>query len=158
MDIAIRGRHLKYSVAKWKFGPCLFNTLRMVFQGTPFFYHFWSQGRSDAKEKLSLRWWEHRETGTLVQIGFQPSSSDSIPVPPKIQQVSSGPDSIWSGGNLSDFRRNWNGSEELGLNPIWTKVPVCLCSPDPGTEFLFSSNLPWDPKLTQKLLTFSDLP
>ncbi len=35
----VRGRHSLFSMAKWKFGPCLFNTLRMVFQGSPLFYH-----------------------------------------------------------------------------------------------------------------------
>ncbi len=40
----------------------------MVFQGTPFLPPFDPEEGQMQKEKLSLQWWEHRETGTLVQI------------------------------------------------------------------------------------------
>ncbi len=38
----IRGWHLKYSVTKWKYGPCSFDLLRKVIQGQQFLCQFWT--------------------------------------------------------------------------------------------------------------------
>ncbi len=52
------------------------------------------------------------ENRTLVPIGFQPSSFDSIPVPPHLQQVSSIPESIQSRGAVELERKFWGSCIE----------------------------------------------
>ncbi len=99
--------------------------------------------------KLSVRvrgTWRNRE---LVPIGYQPSSSDSIPV-----------------GNLIFFpevicwKYRGTGMElkELALNQNRTRVSVSPCSLYPSTEINFSSNLPWGQKMTKKSLILNELP
>ncbi len=94
--------------------------LKIMFRG--YQEHFFHKMRKVWwKNKFSVRvvgTWRNR---TLVLIRFQPSSSDSIPVPPHLQKVSSRPDSISAKQTLdwkSDLvRKNLVGSvEELEWN------------------------------------------
>ncbi len=50
--------------------------------------------------------------------------------------------------------RNWNGIGGTGLESDKNEGPVSPGSTHTDTNCHFSLNLPWGPKLTQKLLTF----
>ena len=133
MQICIRGRHLFFSVANWKYCRPSFDLLRNVDQDQDCFSYFWIPVR--ARWKINFgpkvhRTWKNRH---LVLIWFYPSSSTSIPVAQNFRTSSSVPPD-W----ISDLvRKNLVGSaEELE----WNRRNCAGIRTEPGCLFLHVPN------------------
>ncbi len=146
-------------MAKWKYGPCLFDLLMKVIQGQKFIFG----STLDPKEALMKN-----EIRCHVGGNMEKQDPGSYRIPTQFLRFHSSSSALLTsflqtrlncyGGNLLEVRRNWNGSEELAWNKIWTRVPVSLCSHHRSINFSFASDLPGGQKMVKKLGTLNDHP